>query len=259
MKYLTLIIGLLLFIQYAKGQDIKTLNPIIGNNLDFSSEYIAKFNSKESFEKCEKVWKKVNHEGRNYDTLTEAEKNILKYCSPVREDVWDIVGGACSWYCGGGPKNITASSSLNPQGNNSYEAKNAHDLNYKKAWAEGVPGYGIGEYLVYHFVPESPRINKIIVVNGYVKSKSAYNNNSRVKKLKVYINDKPYAILNLKDVIAEQSFEVEPIGNNDRKDWNKLKTQSEWTLKFEILEVYKGLKYDDVVISEIYFDGLDVH
>ena len=30
-------------------------------------------------------------------------------------------------------------------------------------------------------------------------------------------------------------------------------------MKFEILEVYKGLKYDDTAISEIYFDGLDVH
>ena len=30
-------------------------------------------------------------------------------------------------------------------------------------------------------------------------------------------------------------------------------------MKFEILDVYKGLKYDDVAISEIYFDGLDVH
>lgn len=32
-----------------------------------------------------------------------------------------------------------------------------------------------------------------------------------------------------------------------------------WTLKFEIAEVYKGTKYDDVVITEIYFDGIDVH
>ena len=30
-----------------------------------------------------------------------------------------------------------------------------------------------------------------------------------------------------------------------------------WTLKFEIMEVYKGKKYDDVAITEIYFDGLD--
>ncbi|PKL12986.1 MAG: hypothetical protein CVV50_03895 [Spirochaetae bacterium HGW-Spirochaetae-6] len=30
-------------------------------------------------------------------------------------------------------------------------------------------------------------------------------------------------------------------------------------IKFEILDVYKGLKYDDVAITEIYFGGLDVH
>lgn len=32
-----------------------------------------------------------------------------------------------------------------------------------------------------------------------------------------------------------------------------------WTLKFEMLEVYPGKKYDDTVISEIYFDGIDVY
>jgi len=132
-------------------------------------------------------------------------------------------------------------------------------LNYKNAWVEGADGYGIGEYLLYTFGGASPRINEIIVVNGYVKNKTAWENNSRVKKLKVYIDDKPYAILNLKDIIGSQSYKVEPIGNSDRKDWNVLKTKPDWTLKFEILDVYKGLKYDDVVISEIYFDGLDVH
>ena len=259
MKHLTLIIGLIFLIGFVQGQDIKVLEPVVGAELDFSPDFISKFNSKEAFENCEKVWAKVDAEGRNYKTLTKEEKEVIKFCDEVREDVWDIIGGGCSWYCGGGPNEITASSSLSSQGDNTYEAKNAHDLSYKTAWVEGVPGYGIGEYLEYHFAPASPRITKIIVVNGYVKSKSSYNNNSRVKKLKVYINDKPYAILNLKDVIAEQSFEVEPIGNSDRKDWDKLKTQPNWTIKFEILEVYKGLKYDDVVISEIYFDGLDVH
>jgi len=30
-------------------------------------------------------------------------------------------------------------------------------------------------------------------------------------------------------------------------------------MKFEILEVYTGEKYADTAISEIYFDGIDVH
>lgn len=259
MKPLTLFLGLIFLIEFAQGQDLKVLEPVIGTELDFSPEFISKFNSEKAFADCEKVWAKVNAEGRNYRTLTKDEKEVVKYCDEIREDVWDIVGGGCSWYCGGGPKKVSASSSLSSQIDNSYEAKNAHDLSYKTAWVEGVSGYAIGEYLEYHFAPESPRITKIIVVNGYVKTKSAYNNNSRVKKLKVYVNDKPYAILNLKDVIAEQIFEIEPIGNSNRKDLDKLKTQPDWIIKFEILEVYKGLKYDDVVISEIYFDGLDVH
>ena len=32
-----------------------------------------------------------------------------------------------------------------------------------------------------------------------------------------------------------------------------------WHLRFEIMEVYPGTKYEDTVISELYFDGIDVH
>lgn len=197
--------------------------------------------------------------GMNYDDLTEKEKSIFSNYSETIEGYWEIIGSGCSWYCGGGTKKVTASSFLKAQGENNYKPQNAHDLNFKNAWVEGTKGYGIGEYLLYTFSGSSPRINEIIVVNGYVKSKTAWENNSRVKKLKVYLNNKPYAILNLKDSRSSQSFKVEPIGNGNRDNLKMLETQPDWTLKFEILEVYKGLKYDDVVISEIYFDGLDVH
>ncbi|MEM6376949.1 MAG: hypothetical protein AAF705_01975, partial [Bacteroidota bacterium] len=158
----------------------------------------------------------------------------------------------------GGPYEVSASSSLKSQGANTYGAQNAHDFSYKNAWVEGVAGYGIGEYLTYKFAASAPRITDIIVINGYVKSERAYQNNSRVKKLKVYLNDKPYAILNLEDKVAKQGFKVEPIGNGERDDWDALEKMPAWTLKFEILDVYKGLKYDDVAITEIYFSGLDV-
>lgn len=32
-----------------------------------------------------------------------------------------------------------------------------------------------------------------------------------------------------------------------------------WTLQFEIVAVYPGAKYEDTAITEIYFDGIDVH
>lgn len=250
-----LITGLILISQIGFSQT-REMDPTSTKQLDLSVAGEKEFN--DNLEACIKIWDKMS-KGVKYDDLSQQEKDALSKVDETMEDYWDILGAGCSWYCGGGSKEVTASSYLKSQGENNYEPKNAHDLNYKTAWVEGVEGYGIGEYLLYSFGGASPRINEIIVVNGYVKSKSAWENNSRVKKLKVYIDDNPYAILNLKDIRGSQSFKVEPIGNNERKDWDVLKTKPDWTLKFEILEVYKGLKYDDVVISEIYFDGLDVH
>ena len=245
-----LIIGFILISQFAQSQT-KEMHPSSVNILNFSEEGEKIFN--ENLIIFQNINKKLSN-GLKYDDLTKKEKEVYDKADETKSNYWDIIGDGCSWYCGGGPEEVTASSFLKSSGSNSYVAKNAHDLNYKNAWVEGVPGYGIGEYLLYKFRGESPRITEIIVVNGYVKSKTSWENNSRVKKLKVYINEKPYAILNLEDKRSAQSFKVDPIGNS-----YKQKEKADWTLKFEIMEVYKGLKYDDVAISEIYFDGIDVH
>lgn len=112
-------------------------------------------------------------------------------------------------------------------------------------------GDGIGEYVEYHFKAESPRITQIQIANGYVKTEKAWFENARVKTLKMYVNGKPYAMLDLRDTRALQIFDVPVLGrNNGDKDW---------VLRFEIAEVYKGDKYDDVIISEIFFEGIDMH
>uniref|UniRef100_UPI001C9E7317 NADase-type glycan-binding domain-containing protein n=1 Tax=Saccharicrinis aurantiacus TaxID=1849719 RepID=UPI001C9E7317 len=261
MKQIIATIFLVFFeIGFIKSQDIPILEPVLGFELDFNNESVSKFQSDAAFKDCRELFKKIDREGRSgTNDYTLEEQKILFYCDETKDNIWQIEGSGCSWYCGGGPKEVSASSYLKSQGTNSYDPKNAHDLNYKNAWIEGVDGYGIGEYLLYTFEGASPRINEIIVINGYVKSKAAWENNSRVKKLKVYIDNKPYAILSLKDMRCSQSFKIEPIGNSNRTDIDALKMKPDWTLKFEILEVYEGLKYDDVAISEIYFSGLDVH
>jgi len=178
----------------------------------------------------------------------QKELNILleKY-GEVVENAWDIIDGGCSWYCGGGNYKIKASSSLG----DSYKAEFANDLSYKTAWVEGKKDEGIGEYLEYYFKNDSPRITEIIISNGYMKSEETWKNNNRVKKLKLYINGVPLGILNLKDSRTDQYFEVGTLGHN--------KNGTDLILKFEILEVYKGSKYNDTAITEIYFDGIDVH
>ena len=178
----------------------------------------------------------------------QKELNILleKY-GEVVENAWDIIDGGCSWYCGGGNYKIKASSSLG----DSYKAEFANDLSYKTAWVEGKKDEGIGEYLEYYFKNDSPRITEIIISNGYMKSEETWKNNNRVKKLKLYVNGVPFGILNLKDSRTDQYFSVGTLGHN--------KNGTDLILKFEILEVYKGSKYNDTAITEIYFDGIDVH
>jgi hypothetical protein len=238
------------------GQSIKDMQPILGKLVDKSPEKEIEFIK--SQEKCESFWKKVGPDV-DYEKLSPEDKRIADECSLEFEDYWDILGVGCSWYCGVGLDTLSASSELVVFKGIRYSAKNAHDLSYKTAWVEGVPGYGIGEYLVYHFPPQNPRITKVIVVNGYVKSEQLWKENSRVKKIKMYIDDKPFAILNIKDTRQEQTFSFDPIGNGDRSDWAKLVMKPWWTIKFEIMDVYKGDKYDDTAITEIYFDGIDVH
>ena len=172
---------------------------------------------------------------------------LLEIYVEVVENAWDIIDGGCSWYCGGGNYKIKASSSLG----DSYKAEFANDLSYKTAWVEGKKDEGIGEYLEYYFKNDSPRITEIIISNGYMKSEETWKNNNRVKKLKLYVNGVPFGILNLKDSRTDQYFSVGTLGHN--------KNGTDLILKFEILEVYKGSKYNDTTITEIYFDGIDIH
>lgn len=166
----------------------------------------------------------------------------------------DLYSPSCSWYCGGSVKRLSASSSLKPQGNKTYFAAKAHDFNHETVWSEGVPGYGVGEYLLYEFEGNCPRITTIRILNGYVKNEKKWTENSRVKQILVRYNDEPYVILDLEDSRTLQWFDIGIVGYGPEAG-----VDTSWTLKFEIMDVYPGTKYDDTVISELYFDGLDSH
>ncbi len=246
-------ISFLFLFNFLHAQDVQILKPTIGKTLDFGPAVQKEWALRD------KAMNDLNAGKRTWDELTPEEQETFEKYGEVYENMWDIVGGGCSWYCGGGLDTQTASSELTSQGTNTYSSKNAHDLSYETAWVEGVSGYGIGEFIEYHVKAENPRITEIIIVNGYVKSDNAWKNNSRVKELKVYIDDKPYAILQLEDTKAEQHFKVDPIGYGDRENSELLKKKPEFTIKFEIAGIYPGLKWDDTAITEIYFNGIDVH
>ena len=194
---------------------------------------------------CDKVAMKAS---TDYNALSDVEIALLSFVedNPVLSHFYS---GSCSWYCGGQIDSVTASSALGER----YAAEKAHDFSIVTAWVEGVEGNGEGEYLCYSFPGTCPRITTVLIHNGYVKNCDVWRDNGRVKKLLMYYNDEPYAILNLQDTMGLQSFDVGVLGYEDKD------SAPAWSIKFEILEVYHGKKYEDTAITEIYFDGIDVH
>jgi hypothetical protein len=248
MKKIIILCIVLVFAASAFGQqqNLIVLKPKINTAPDLSEK------RQRELEQRDKVIEKLR-KGASADALTPQERELLEKLGESEDSsIWDTMDQGCSWYCGGGPYKITASSALKPSGSITYEAKNAHDFSFKTTWVEGVPGYGEGEYLEYFFENKSPRVTDILIYNGYLKNEAGWKKNSRVKKLKLWVNGKPYAVLELQDTRALQTFKLNgPLG--------RTKDDKDLILKFEILEVYKGDAYDDTAITEIYFDGLDVH
>lgn len=233
------------------AQELKILETSVGESLDFSDEIQKKW------EKGNQLFYDLENEKRNWDNLSIEEKKLLEEFDETYESIWDVEGAGCSWYCGAGNYVVTTSSELISNGKFNYNTKNITDFSYQTAWVEGSEDYGIGEFINFSFSPTHPRITSIIFVNGYVKSKKVWKENSRVHKLKMYVDDKPYSIIELKDVYAKQFVNLEkPLGNNP---FENIEEDENWNIKFEILSVYKGDKYDDTAITEIYFDGIDVH
>lgn len=245
-----IIICLLLFISCSSyGQSkLKELYPVLGRIPDLSQKAEDELNRRN--ELLERKNEFADHSNLSETEQKELDSLLDKYPETLGS-IWDIVDDGCNWSESGGAYKKTASSFLKPQGAISYKPENAGDLNFATAWVPDSKNNGIGEYLDYYFKNESPRITSIMIFNGYLKSDKAWEENARVKRLELSINGKPYAILHLKDSKAEQAFKIATFGQrSDKKDL---------ILRFKILETYPSFKSKDVAITQIYFEGLDVH
>ena len=135
-----------------------------------------------------------------------------------------------------------------------FKAQNIHDFNLKTAWIEGKKGYGIGEYIEFTFDLSTIQkkgenafsINSFFIINGYRKSLKIWRENSRVKKLKMYIDNVPFAFVLLKDTYKFQFVHFKDF-------WIKYGAKKK--IKFEIVEIFPGEKYKETALSEIEFSG----
>ncbi|MBK8614916.1 MAG: hypothetical protein IPN85_15975 [Flavobacteriales bacterium] len=227
----------------ATAQDQPVLQPVLEAGPDLSLERYAAF---AEFDSLLNAATPLSPTGK-----TRLDMLYLEIGETL-ESPCDLVGGGCSWYCGGGPDTVWASSCLAASKERSYAAMNAHDLDACTVWCEGVAGPGVGEQLVYRFAPESPRLHTILVVNGLTRERSLWQANNRVRVLDVAENGVLLYTLALTDTMDIQRFKL-PALLGKREDGLPLE------LSFTIRSVYPGNRHDDTVITEIYFDGTDVH
>ncbi|MDQ3111168.1 MAG: hypothetical protein M3R17_14850 [Bacteroidota bacterium] len=173
--------------------------------------------------------------GQNLPTVKAIGGDGTKIDWVAREKAEDKDGPGYFYSdCAQGTRPLKASSTLTGQGTKNYALKNLADDDPKTAWVEGVAGYGTGEWFEV-----GGMVN--VIYNGYQSSPIAWANNSRVKTFKVYENNSPICLLVLTDEMGQQSFELPVTAEN----------RDSVILKFEIVDVYKGLKWDDVAISHI--------
>ena len=169
----TLIFLLLISISFVNGQNLKTLIPNLGSENNYSkSEF-------EYWKKATDLLSRINNL-ENEIEYSEMNLNDRKAIDSLEMGYGPMTEGVgCSWYCGGGPYKTSSSSTLN--NNQDYSDQNIHDFDLFSGWVPKSKN-GIGESISFHFKAKSPRINAIVIYNGYLKTKKLWKNNSRAKK-----------------------------------------------------------------------------
>jgi len=176
-------------------------------------------------------------------------------------------------------RGVLQSSSLLPE---KYNARKMFDQNFSTCWAEGSRGFGKGDWLLFR------SIAILWFYNGMWRSKELFYANNRVKKMKISFY-KVYArsnstydfttkkfnrkttvftnvyllsetVVDLPDGIYPIEihtgtppipFEISP--DNKKLAYEKWANDGYRFCRLEILDVYRGTKYNDTCISEILF------
>lgn len=153
-----------------------------------------------------------------------------------------------------------------------YAPWKVNDNDKNTAWVEGVKGDGIGEKIFIKIIGRmydkfKPLDITFNIINGYAQNDKFFFNN-RIKKARVLIREGEFdicggyyskrqnnliinneKIIEMDDTIEPQIFHLKINEIKSQKKDNIYRSYI-FMAELEILEVYKGTKYDDTCISE---------
>jgi len=148
------------------------------------------------------------------------------------------------------PDRVTASSIL-PSKSGEYKPDHAADGKAATAWCKGVTGTGAGEWLRFEF-KKPVQVTVLSFVPFYAKNAATLANNNRIKKMKIEMDGGVSGIVEFSDAKWCKDCQLQypaPLVNFYRK--NKTRFIKSKSVKFIIMDVYPGSKYNDTCISDI--------
>ncbi|WP_044202319.1 discoidin domain-containing protein [Flammeovirga sp. OC4] len=170
------------------------------------------------------------------------------------------------------PNNIVTKVSVSSQLQGNYKKEYLLDRDKNTAWVEGVSGGGIDEWIEFEF-KENVIITGVGVLNGYAKNKSTYENNGKLKSVNVFLNERHfyesdhdhsyifpnscYKVIDENSIYSDIDLIYTDYDPGLQYDNDELFEVAEHTRKVKIIikDIYKGAKYDDTCISEVFFYG----
>ena len=145
---------------------------------------------------------------------------------------------------------INASSVLEPQGEVDYEVENLLDKQPATSWAEGVAGYGVGQYVEFTWA-DPVDIYQVRIVPGYDKAADGWDrwtSNGRVRTFELVFSDGTTEWFAVSDSRAMQSLDL-------------TETHTATSVRFVITGIYEALpgphKAEDTSVSELHLWGTE--
>ena len=136
---------------------------------------------------------------------------------------------------------INTSTNLKPA--LAYGGDNLMDGRKEFGWAEGAKGVGVGETVTFSF-EEEVEIDRLKLWNGYQRSPSHFSGNGRVKTFSFGLKGQTPVDYSVKD--SQQPEEINLASPVKGREFI-----------LTIKDIYRGTKYEDLVISEIHFMNED--
>ena len=120
-----------------------------------------------------------------------------------------------------------------------HGSENLYDGKLDTNWAENVPGYGIGEYVIFNF-DRIYAVKEMQIYVGTHLNEDWYKRNCRPKVITLTFSDGSSECVTLTDTYQEQTICFE-------------RYYYTYSIKLTIDDVYPGWMYDDTVIAELNF------